>query len=90
MIKTKKMVFLKFLLIAFLIALLLIFVLAFKIFSTFNRTRKQFQRMGRQRREEMNRGEGKQEVIDKRTPLEANRKIIDDGEGEYVDFEEEK
>lgn len=29
-------------------------------------------------------------IIDRRTPDEANRKIFSEGEGEYVDFEEEK
>lgn len=29
-------------------------------------------------------------IIDRRTPGEANRKIFSEGEGEYVDFEEEK
>lgn len=29
-------------------------------------------------------------IIDRRTPDEANRKIFSDGEGEYVDYVEEK
>ena len=32
---------------------------------------------------------GKQTVIDRRSPEEANRKIIPSNEGEYVEFEEE-
>ncbi len=31
-----------------------------------------------------------EEIIDRRTPNQANRKIFSENEGEYVDFEEEK
>lgn len=33
---------------------------------------------------------GDEVIIDRRTPDEVNRKIFSEGEGEYVDFEEEK
>ncbi len=32
----------------------------------------------------------REEIIDSRTPDQANRKIFSESEGEYVDFEEEK
>ena len=33
---------------------------------------------------------GEEVIIDTRNPESANRRIYEDGEGEYVDFEEEK
>lgn len=45
---------------------------------------------GSQRHNTYHNNAGEEVIIDHRSPDEANRKIFSEGEGEYIDFEEEK
>lgn len=80
----------------FIAVLLVIAYIAFTLYSKLHGAAQQIkQRMARdQTAESANRrnrnGQAGEEVIDNRSPHEANRKIIPKNEGEYVDFEEEK
>ncbi len=78
------MIILKFILIVFLVAAVLVGIMVFSVFKKVNDARKQFQDMNRQQPHNVN-GQG---VTDTRSPEEANRKIIADDEGEYVEYEE--
>ena len=85
------MFILKFLLVLFIAFIVLVGALVWRLFSSVNNARKQFQEMGRRNRAgyQTQNANGEQEVIvDQRTPEEVNRKIIPDNEGEYVDYED--
>ncbi|MCI6618942.1 MAG: DUF4834 family protein [Prevotella sp.] len=75
---------LRFLLISFLLVVVVgVFFLSFVV-KRFKQVTQQF----RQTTAERPKGD-RQTVEDRRTPNEANKKIIPKDEGEYVDFEEE-
>lgn len=85
------MFILKFLLILFLAVVVSIGYFVWRVFSSFNNARRQFQANERQQQSSYRRRNGNNEndlIIDQRTPEEANRKIIPDDEGEYVDYED--
>ena len=85
------MFILKFLLVLFIAFIVLVGALVWRLFSSVNNARKQFQEMGRRSRAgyQTPNANGEQEVIvDQRPPEEVNRKIIPDNEGEYVDYED--
>ena len=85
------MFILKFLLVLFIAFIVLVGALVWRLFSSVNNARKQFQEMGRRNRAgyQTQNANGEQEVIvDQRPPEEVNRKIIPDNEGEYVDYED--
>jgi cytoskeletal protein RodZ len=85
------MFILKFLLILFLAVVVSIGYFVWRVFSSFNNARRQFQENERQQQSSYRRRNGNNEndlIIDQRTPEEANRKIIPDDEGEYVDYED--
>jgi flagellar basal body-associated protein FliL len=73
----------KFILIVFLVALILVGILVFTVFSKVNNARKQFRENAARPR-----NVNGQAVTDTRSPEEVNRKIIPDNEGEYVDYED--
>ena len=81
------MFILKFLFILFIAFIVTIGAFVWQIFRGFNKARKQFQDMSQQNRQSSNNGKDTS-IIDHRTPEEANRKIIPDNEGEYVDYED--
>lgn len=84
----------------FLMALLFLLAIAgsmaVRIYKTYHNVKRQFRdfagdRAGGQRTRRETRERYEDEVIiDQRTPEEAQRKIFEKTEGEYVDFEEEK
>lgn len=81
------MFILKFLLILIIAFITTIGFFVWRVFRGFNNARKHFQDMGQQ--DSQPRYGGKDpSIIDQRTPEEANRKIIPDNEGEYVDYED--
>lgn len=85
------MFILKFLLILFVAVVVSIGYFVWRVFSSFNNARRQFQESERQQQPSYRRRNGNNEndvIIDQRTPEEANRKIIPDDEGEYVDYED--
>ena len=87
----RSMFILKFLLILFLAVVVSIGYFVWRVFSSFNNARRQFQENERQQQSSYRRRNGNNEndlIIDQRTPEEANRKIIPDDEGEYVDYED--
>jgi len=73
----------KFILIVFLVALILVGIFVFTVFSKVNNARKQFRENAARPR-----NVNGQAVTDTRSPEEVNRKIIPDNEGEYVDYED--
>lgn len=86
----------KFILIAALVVFVMVCLTAFSIFRSFHNISKRYKdawrggngaSMNGGRRQNADEDEV---IIDKRTPNEANRKIFAEGEGEYVDFEEDK
>ncbi|MBP5570988.1 MAG: DUF4834 family protein [Prevotella sp.] len=81
------MFILKFLLILLIAFIVTIGAFVWRVFRGFNNARKHFQDMGQQDRQPGNNSKNPS-IIDQRTPEEANRKIIPDNEGEYVDYED--
>ncbi|MBQ4224424.1 MAG: DUF4834 family protein [Prevotella sp.] len=86
------MFILKFLFFIFLIGLFAVLFFALRVYLTMRKMRDQFRQQYPQ--DEMPRGthtttETGETITDTRAPQRSNRKIIDDNEGEYVDFVEE-
>lgn len=86
------MFILKFFFFIFLIGLFAVLFFALRVFLTMRKMRDQFRRQYPQ--EEMPKGtltttETGETITDTRHPQRTGRKIIDDSEGEYVDFVEE-
>ena len=81
------MFILKFILILFIAFVVTIGAFIWRVAKGFNNARKQFQDMGQQNRQSRNDSKDPS-IIDQRSPEEANRKIIPDSEGEYVDYED--
>ena len=75
------MFILKFLLILFIAFIVMVVAGIWRLFSSVNRAHKQFQEMGQRRTSEYRSRNANNED-------EANRKIIPDNEGEYVDYED--
>ena len=70
--------------------LLLIGFLVLSVLGVLNRARRQFFGKGGQQQESVNKTTRDGQVItDTRDPQTANRKIIADDEGEYVEYEED-
>ena len=85
------MFILKFLLILFIAFIILVGAGVWRLFSSINKARKQFQDLGRQKGagyQTRNANEKEEVIVDQRPPEEVNRKIIPDSEGEYVDYED--
>ena len=85
------MFILKFILILFIAFIVMVVAGVWRIFSSINNARKQFQDMGQRRSsgyQSRNTNREDEVVVDQRSPEEANRKIIPDNEGEYVDYED--
>ena len=85
------MFILKFLLILFIAFIVMVVAGIWRLFSSVNRAHKQFQEMGQRRTSEYRSRNANNEdevIVDQRSPEEANRKIIPDNEGEYVDYED--
>lgn len=89
------MIILKFLFIIILTLLLLAVVAVIVVAKIFHGIHKGFKNMqnstydSAQNRTDNNNG-GQDVIVDRRSPEEANRKIIAEDEGEYIDFEESK
>ena len=86
------MIILKFFFFIFLIGVFAVLFFALRVYLTMRKMRDQFRRQYPQ--DEMPRGtrtttETGETITDTRAPQRSGRKIIDDNEGEYVDFEEE-
>lgn len=86
------MFILKFFFFIFLIGLFAVLFFALRVFLTMRKMRDQFRRQYPQ--DEMPKGtqtttETGETLTDTRHPQRTSRKIIDDSEGEYVDFVEE-
>lgn len=79
------MAFLKFILFLFIAALVLLLVIAFSFYNTLRKASRRFQREQPKRQTEVNGNV----IYDNRTPEQAQQQIIPDGEGEYVEYEEE-
>ena len=85
------MFILKILFILFIAFIVIVVAGIWRLFSSVNNARKQFQDMGQRRSSDYqgrNANNEDEVIVDQRTPEEANRKIIPDNEGEYVDYED--
>ncbi|MBQ6204152.1 MAG: DUF4834 family protein [Prevotella sp.] len=85
------MFILKFILILFIAFIILVGAGVWRLFSSINNARKQFQDLGRQKGtgyQTRNANDKEEVIVDQRPPEEVNRKIIPRDEGEYVDYED--
>lgn len=76
------------------VAFIIVCVTAFRIYRSLHNIKRKFTSGTgqRQAKQQWNGGQTTDDevIIDRRSPDEANRKIFSKGEGEYVDYEEEK
>lgn len=85
------MFILKFILVLFVAFIIMVGAGIWRLFSSINKARKQFQDLGRQKGtgyQTRNANDKEEVIVDQRPPEEVNRKIIPENEGEYVDYED--